>query len=60
MTVKAVDLDALRRDADRWLQQQRSDRALDVFAVAYFKRHFCLPWFVVEALARDEEKETAR
>jgi len=53
----AVDLDALQREAEAWLREQKCDRALCPCAVAYFRAHFCLPWFVVEAMRRDEEKE---
>jgi len=51
-----LDLDALRDEANAWLIAQRTDRALDPQAVAHFKARFCLPWWIVDAIRRDEEK----
>ena len=53
-----LDLDALHREADAWLLDQRTDRALSPRAIAYFRSRFCLPWFIVDAIRRDEEKDT--
>ena len=53
-----LDLDDLRREADRWLRAQRTDRALAPDAIAHFRSRFCLPWFIVDAVRRDEEKDT--
>ena len=52
-----LDLNQLRREANDWLLQQPTDRALPPHAVAYFRAHFCLPWWLVEAIQRDEEKD---
>lgn len=50
-----LDLDALRRAADAWLLQQPVDRALPPAEAAFFRAHFCLPRWLVEALRRDED-----
>ena len=53
-----LGLNALRDEANRWLLEQRTDRALSPSAIAHFRSHFCLPWWLVEAIRRDEERDT--
>lgn len=52
-----LDLDALLDEANRWLLEQRSDRALSPDEIAYFRRRFCLPQYIVDAIRRDEDRE---
>jgi hypothetical protein len=49
-----LDFDALLAEANAWLLDQRSDRALCPCAIAYFKARFCLPQSTVDRIRRDE------
>jgi hypothetical protein len=51
-----LDLNELSRQADAWLLAQPCGRALCPCAITYFRSRFCLPWFLADAIRRDEEK----
>jgi hypothetical protein len=52
-----LNLDALRDEANRWLLDQRSDRALPPDVIAYFRSRFCLPQYIMDLIRRDDDRE---
>ena len=56
MTPTVIDLDKLRDEAHAWLADQPPNRALCPCAIDYFRKRFCLPTWLVDAVERDERK----
>jgi hypothetical protein len=55
-----LDLDALRREADRWLRSLRPNVPLCPCEADYFRARFCLPTWLVDRLRRERGEEDGR